>query len=270
MSPTWEGAPPPSLGPRGVGGWVRVAAKGAVLGTVVFGGLAVLLLLRLVEAPLHGPHRPWTPQITKAVCRMALAIIGLRTRIEGRPHRGPGAFVANHASWLDIFVLNATATLYFVAKAEVAGWPGIGWLARATGTVFIDRNRRDAARHRDLLGERVAAGHRLCFFPEGTSTDGQRVLPFKPTLFAAALHDGRPEGYRIQPVSLVYTAPEGEDARFYGWWGEMGFGEHLLTLLAAPRHGSVRVAFHAALPVSDHPDRKSLARAAETAVRSAL
>jgi lyso-ornithine lipid O-acyltransferase len=93
-----------------------------------------------------------------------------------------GALVANHASWLDIFTLNACDRIYFVSKSEVAGWPGIGWLARATGTVFINRQGREAQMQKLLFEARLRAGHRLLFFPEGTSTDGQRVLDFKSTL----------------------------------------------------------------------------------------
>jgi len=270
MSPTWEGEPPPDTGAMGAGGWVRVILKGLAVGTLVFGGLAVLLLLRLAERPLFGARRPWTPHVTVAVCRGALGLIGLGHRVEGTRHAGPGVFVANHASWLDIFVLNATGPLYFVAKSEVAGWPGIGWLARATGTVFIRRDPRDAARQRALFLTRLRALHPLLFFPEGTSTDGLRVLPFKPTLFAALFDPECPKGLTVQPISVVYSAPEGADARTYGWWGDMAFGAHLLTTLAAPRQGAVRVTFHPPLQVADFADRKALARAAEARVRSAF
>ena len=173
--------------------------------------------------------------------------------------------VANHSSWLDIFALNAAARVFFVATAEVACWPGIGWLARATGTVFVRRVRGDAARQRTELAARLAAGHALLFFPEGTSTDGRRVLPFKPTLFAAIHEKG---AGKVQPVTVVYTAPPGEDAAYYGWWGDMEFGTHLLALLAGPRGGTVEMTFHAPLDVADYPNRKVLAKAAEHAVRS--
>jgi len=267
MTPTWHGDPPPEPRPKGPDGWVRVVVKGTATLLIIGGGLIVLLLVRLPERLRHGARRPWTPAITQAVCRAAVAIIGLRLVVEGPRHSGPGALVANHSSWLDIFVLNATRPLFFVAKSEVAGWPGIGPLARAAGTVFIRRDRADAARQRDILRERIARGDRLLFFPEGTSTDGRRVLDFKPTLFAAFCDDGMPEGFAVQPVSVVYSAPGGEDERFYGWWGDMAFGPHLLAVLAAPRQGRVRVVFHHPLPVRAHPDRKALARAAEAAVR---
>src|SRR6056297_990424 len=126
------------------GSRLRALARGAVLGGVTFGGLALLLLVRLVERPLFGVRRPVTPWITRFVCRSTFRILGMGYRVEGAPMRGPGAVVANHSSWLDIFALNACQDIYFVAKHEVRAWPGIGWLARATGTVFIARDRRAA------------------------------------------------------------------------------------------------------------------------------
>jgi lyso-ornithine lipid O-acyltransferase len=269
--PTWTspegGAPPVRIG---AAGWLRLVLRTPVLGLVVFGGLAVLLVLRLIERPLFGLSRPVTPWITVGVCRAAFVILGIRLAWTGQPLRGRGAIVANHVSWLDIFALNAPAPLYFVAKSEVGGWPGIGWLARATGTVFIRRDPREAQAQRLLFEARLRAGHRLCFFPEGTSTDGRRVLPFKPTLFAAFYAHGLAEILQVQPVTLHYVAPRGQDPRFYGWWGDMGFGAHLLRVLSAGAQGSVHVVFHPPVPVADLPGRKELARHCEAAIRADL
>ena len=201
---TWgagTGDPSLRLGPRD---WFRIARRGLPLVTVVLGGLGLHLALRLIERPLFGPARPMTPRIAMGVSRAAIALIGMDYRVTGRPMEGQGAVVANHVSWLDIFALNACQQVYFVAKEEVAGWPLVGWLARATGTVFIRRDRRDAAHQKALLEDRLRAGHRLLFFPEGTSTDGLRVLDFKPTLFAAFFAEGLGTALRIQPVSVVY------------------------------------------------------------------
>ncbi|MDH3263532.1 MAG: 1-acyl-sn-glycerol-3-phosphate acyltransferase [Paracoccaceae bacterium] len=265
-----EAPPPPPAAPIPPAGWLRVVLRGAALGGVTFGCLGLLVLVRLVERPLFGLRRPVTPHITRFVCRAAFAILGIRHSVRGRPMRQHGAIVANHASWLDIFTLNACDLVYFVAKSEVRGWAGIGWLARATGTVFINRDGREAAAQKALFEARLDAGHRLLFFPEGTSTDGLRVLPFKTTLFAAFFTPHLSETCAIQPVTVIYTAPEGEDRAFYGWWGEMSFAGHFLKLLATRRHGSAEVVFHEPLPVADFADRKALARAAEAAVRSAL
>ncbi|WP_415182657.1 lysophospholipid acyltransferase family protein [Phaeovulum sp.] len=267
---TWrdgEPAPGPRPGPLGVG--LGVLRGGALL-CVTYGGLLALLALRLVERPVHGDNRPWTPHITQAVCRTSFRIMGIGYHIIGQPIDNIGAVVANHGSWLDIFALNACQRVYFVSKAEVADWPVIGWLARATGTVFIRRNRNDAKAQQALLGTRIRAGHRLLFFPEGTSTDGLRVQPFKSTLFAPFYDQGVAQDFRIQPITVIYRAPEGADARFYGWWGDMAFGSHFMKVLVTPRQGSVEVVFHAPVLVRDFLSRKDLTAYCEAQVRAAL
>ena len=263
---TWQSdAPPPALPPLGLRDLLRALRRGLPLAFVTFGCLGLLLALRLVERPLHGPVRPWTPHVTRFVCRSAFRLMSISHRVRGQPV-ATGAVVANHASWLDIFALNAVQLVYFVAKAEVAGWPGIGWLARATGTVFIRRERREAAAQAEMLGRRLRAGHQLLLFPEGTSTDGQRVLAFRPTLFAAFGKAGAE--LTVQPVTVCYHAPPGTDPRFYGWWGDMGFGPHLLRVLAQKRQGGVTLTYHPPIRAAEHPDRKSLAAACEAAVRA--
>jgi 1-acyl-sn-glycerol-3-phosphate acyltransferase len=252
----------------GLAGWIRVALRGSVLGVLTYGCLLLLLLVRLVERPLCGHWRPVTPWITQFVCRSAFVILGMGFHVRGTPMRHKGAVVANHVSWLDVFTLNAAQRIYFVSKSEVAGWPGIGWLARATGTVFIARKGREAKAQQALFEERLRANHRILFFPEGTSTDGLRVLPFKSTLFAAFFTHGLQHELHIQPVTVIYTAPVGQDARFYGWWGNMEFGPHLLYTLAANRQGRVDVIFHDPVPVDRFADRKDLAAHCEAAVRS--
>ncbi|MEP2532494.1 lysophospholipid acyltransferase family protein [Shimia sp.] len=250
-------------------GWARVATRGLVLSGLVFGGLVVLLLVRLIERPLFGLHRPWTPFITQFVCRNAFRIMGMKFQASGALMKERGAVVANHSSWLDIFALNARKRIYFVSKAEVAKWPGIGWLAKATGTVFINRDPKEARAQKEVFEERLLAGHKLLFFPEGTSTDALRVLPFKPTLFAALFSPALRDVMHVQPVTVMYDAPAGQDQRYYGWWGDMDFGPHLLHVLAAPRQGGVELIYHAPVAVRDFENRKTLATYCETAVRAA-
>lgn len=264
----WKSAELPPFRP-GALGWLRVVLRLAPFGVVVYGGLLILLLARAVEAPVYGMSRPFTPFITQLVCRMSLRIIGLKLVRKGRPMRRRGALVANHASWIDIFGLNACDRVFFVSKSEVAKWPGIGWLARATGTVFIARNPAEAKVQQAVFEARLRAGHRLLFFPEGTSTDTRRVLPFKPTLFAAFYSHGLNEVMHIQPVTLRYIAPEGADLRLYGWWGDMDFGRHLIRILAQPRQGRIEVLYFSPVAVNDFPDRKALAAHCEAVVRAA-
>jgi lyso-ornithine lipid O-acyltransferase len=270
MTPTWDSETEPDSFRIDAMGGVRVALRGAALAILVFGGLFVLLLLRLVERPLFGLRRPVTPFITQFVCRNAFRILGMTYTTSGELMTEHGAVVANHSSWLDIFALNARKRVYFVSKSEVANWPGIGWLARATGTVFIERNPAHARDQARLIRERLMAGHKLLFFPEGTSTDGLRVLPFKTTLFAAFFTEELKDAMRIQPVSVIYRAPSGQPARFYGWWGDMEFAGHLLKTLAVPRNGAVELIYHPAARVSDFANRKTLAAHCETLVRLGL
>ena len=267
MSQTWQSDRPPAYPTAKLIDWPRIVIRAAALIVLVFGGLALMLLLRLIERPLFGMSRPVTPYITQYVCKGALRIMGLRLLVRGAPMPGRGAVVANHTSWLDIFVLNAAKRIYFVSKSEVASWPGIGWLARATGTVFIERTPARAQEQTQVFQDRLLAGHKLLFFPEGTSTDGLQVLPFKTTLFQSFLTSELKDVVSVQPVSVVYHAPKNAEPRFYGWWGDTSFGAHLLVTLAPSRQGCVEVVYHPPLRVADYPNRKALALACEHQVR---
>ncbi len=268
MSPTWDDSErPDAQDDIPALGWGLAALRGVALATLVFGALALLLLVRLFERPIFGLHRPITPFITQFVCRNAFRILGIRFQTSGDLMRAPGAVVANHSSWLDIFALNARKRIYFVSKAEVAGWPGIGWLARATGTVFIERDPRRAREQTALFESRLLAGHKLLFFPEGTSSDGMRILPFKTTLFASFFTQKLRDVTHIQPVTVIYHAPIGKPARFYGWWGDMALAPHLLKILATRRQGGVEIVYHAPVKVSDFENRKVLALHCEAMVR---
>jgi lyso-ornithine lipid O-acyltransferase len=265
---TWHSDPPPAV-PVTALGWLRFGLRAGVLGIVTYGGLVLLLVIRCVEWPLFGMGRPMSPRVTQMVCRMAMTIMGISLTVRGAPMHQRGAMVANHASWLDIFALNACAPMYFVAKSEVSGWAGIGWLARATGTVFIARKGTEAKRQQQVFEDRLRAGHRLTFFPEGTSTDSRRVLPFKSTLFAAFYSHGLEAAMHIQPVTVVYRAPKGADPRFYGWWGGMTFVGHLVEVLSARRQGGVEVIFHPDVPVDAFANRKELANYCERVIATA-
>ncbi|MGR3453018.1 lysophospholipid acyltransferase family protein [Pseudooceanicola sp.] len=263
-----EGYPDPAR--PGIMGWLRLVLRVIPLVILNFGGLIVLFLLRLVERPVYGVHRPLTSRLVQGVCILSLHLVGLRLRVHGRPMREGGAVVANHSSWLDIFVLNAAKRIYFVSKDEVAGWPGIGWLARATGTVFIRRDRREAKAQTAVFRERMGAGHKLLFFPEGTSTDGMRVLRFKSTLFDAFFAEDLKAHLHVQPVSVIYHAPPGAEPRFYGWFGGMGFGEHVIRVLSHGRRGQVEVHWHPPIAAAELANRKAMAAAAEAAVRGGM
>ena len=248
--------------------WALALVRLVLLSVVIYGLMVVLALVRLLETPFHS--RRVSPLVVQLACKISLKVLGFSVKLTGRPMRHKGAVVANHASWLDIFSLNAAARVFFVSKAEVSSWPAIGLIARATGTIFIERRASHAKKHQNQFEERLLAGDRLLFFPEGTSTDSRRVLNFKSTLFAALFTPELAEKLWVQPVSLIYHAPKGQDCRFYGWWGDMEFAAHFFSTLGAKRTGSIEVVFHPEVRVADFSDRKALAQYCEKVVRDGL
>lgn len=268
MSYTWDdAAPKPDL---------RVSAAGKVLATARISLLILWLLLllpptvlaRLIDPLLAGRNRPLTHRLIQAFFAGAMAVLGIPVRREGVPMQGAGVVVANHTSWLDIFAIHARDRVYFVAKDDVAGWPLVGPLTRLGGTVYIRRSRRGSAGQIAELRDRVLTGQKLVIFPEGTSSDGQRVLPFKPTLFAAFADPALRDITRVQALSVVHKAPADADPRFYGWWGEMDLGPHLFKVASRLRQGEIRLIYHAPVAVADFADRKALAAHCEGLVRA--
>jgi 1-acyl-sn-glycerol-3-phosphate acyltransferase len=231
------------------------------------------LLLRVsTSAARRFPH--W---YHGKVCR----ILGVRIHIEGAVTPGtPTLLVSNHTSWLDIPVLSAVAPVSFIAKSEVGRWPFVSALARLQRTVFVDRTKRvsigDTATE---MTRRLAEGDALVLFAEGTSTDGNRVLPFKSSLFAAAkpagpLASGKEPPVVVQTVSIVYSRLHGiplgrADRPLVGWYGDMDMQSHAWELLqAGPLDVIVRIGPPIAL--ADFANRKELADRTEMAVRESL
>lgn len=264
--PDWANPPPPPPRP-GWCGWFRILRRGMPVIAVLASGVPILILLRVAERLFTGHRRPVTGPFVQAICRIVLWLLGLGWKRIGIPVRGPGAVVANHSSWLDIFTLNAAMPVFFVSKSEVSGWPGINILTYVTNTHFVTRDPRLASEQATELAARAQAGHRLLLFPEGTSSDGQRVLPFKPTLFQGFLSPDLPENFVIQPVTAIYHAPAGADPRFYGWWGNMNLGPHILAVLATPLQGQVEIILHDPVPIAGQ-NRKSLSYITEAKIRS--
>jgi 1-acyl-sn-glycerol-3-phosphate acyltransferase len=166
--------------------------------------------------------------------------------------------------------LQRAAAPFLVSKAEVRSWPLIGHIGRATGTMFIDRRPAEAKRQEAELLVRLARGDRMALFPEGTSTDGLRVLSFKSSLFGVFFAPEIRQAVAVQPVTIVYRPRPDLPAAFYGWWGEMDFASHLRDVMARSTGGVVELTFHAPLPLADFTGRKALAEAAEAAVRAGL
>jgi 1-acyl-sn-glycerol-3-phosphate acyltransferase len=206
--------------------------------------------------------------------RHVAALFGIHIRIVGKPVTGEGVLmVGNHTSWADIIIFSAAAPLSFVSKAEVARWPLFGTLARLQRTVFVERARRSTTgESRDVIRERLQDGDTLLLFPEGTSHDGNTVLPFKSALLGAAeatLAGGR--HVKVQPVSVAFTGMHGmpmgrENRPSFAWYGDMDMVPHLwAALLAGPL--DVVVHFHEPLSL-DSMDRKALAARAREIVQT--
>ncbi|WP_374652127.1 lysophospholipid acyltransferase family protein [Dongia sp.] len=197
--------------------------------------------------------------------RLTCRIIGLDVEVRGTMSRkAPTLFVSNHTSYFDIPVLGSLVEGSFVAKTEVGSWPVFGWLSKMQRTVFVDRRRHTTHRQRDELQRRLDAGDNLILFPEGTSNDGNAVLPFRSALLSVAEREARGETLTVQPVSVTYTKlnslPMGYRNRAYlAWYGDMTLGRHLWQFA---RLGPARVVveFHDPISIADFRSRKELTR----------
>jgi lyso-ornithine lipid O-acyltransferase len=198
-------------------------------------------------------------------------LLGLRVRVIGTAanttNARPVVFISNHSSWLDVPVLGGNLDACFVSKNEVGRWPLVGTIARLGRTVFISRQRHATGRERDLMRERLAAGDNLVLFPEGTTSDGSRVMPFRTAFFAVAEGEDPP---LIQPVSVVYDRlgglPTGRASRpVFAWYGDMDMASHFWRF-AQHRGLRVSVLLHPAVDPARFASRKALSHAVWQAV----
>ena len=208
----------------------------------------------------------------RQVCR----IVGVRINVDGDLARQNGVLVvSNHVSWLDITVLSAVALVSFVAKQEVSTWPFVKWLAKLQRSVFVDRERRTqtGTKANEIL-DRLEAGDHVVFFAEGTSSDGNGVLPFRSALFAAVKPPGNDKtdsDVSVQTLALAYTKayglPLGRRGRpQVAWYGDMDMASHAWRLLGlGPLEANIRIG--PPVPLDDFADRKALARYTEDKIR---
>jgi len=259
----------------------RPARRGRAVATAkLIGFLALTLPLMPVQAVLLRTSPAGARRFPHWYHRRVCRILGIRINVEGPLASGvPVLLLANHTSWLDIPVISAAVPVSFVAKKEVSSWPFVSWLARLQQTVFVDRKRRISVG--DTAGEifeRLEKGDAIVLFAEGTSSDGNRVLPFKTSLVAAAKPSraaatagAAASSAVVQTLAIVYTHLHGvplgrADRPLVGWYGDMEMAGHAWTLLGA---GPIDVTVRLGPPVdlASFPDRKALARHSESHVR---
>lgn len=199
--------------------------------TVCYVGWAVGALLTL---PFRRAARRWNSATIRTWTRGLMAIFGIHARVEGPVPPRPFFLVANHLSYLDILVLGSTLGATFISKHDIARWPVLGHLARITGTIFVNRERRrDAVR---VLGEIDRAwneGAGIVLFPEGTSSRGDRIYPLKSALLEWAVRQEQPVHAVVLRYATIDPAHPAEDA--VCWWGDVPFGGHAARLLTIRR-----------------------------------
>lgn len=252
--------------------WIRVALYGILL-------LVVSLLLvpvQLVCLRFDLKPRRYLPRLWH---RVACRLLGIHVRVHGElDRRRPLLLSANHVSWKDMLVLSSIADVVFVAKSDVRGWPVFGLLARLQASIFIEREQKRAAGHQvNEIGRRVADGEVVVLFPEGTTSDGNRLLEIKTSLFGAAASavPQSPTGVvHVQPVAICYTGIHGMPMGRYhrpiaAWPGDIGLLPHLLGVL---KEGAldVEVDFGEAVDYDRRSNRKEVSRVVEQRIRGML
>lgn len=253
---------------------------GAILKLFFFAllSLVIVALQLLVLVLSKGPAAYYLPQLWhRGVC----AIFGITIQIQGRPYTDSQTlYMANHISYLDIPVIGSVIRASFVAKKDVESWPVFGFLSTLQQTQFLDRQRTAIARETAQLASRVTKGHSMIIFAEGTSTDGQSVLPFKSSLFSLALGrtgEGKDGNLFIQPLTVRVDLvngkrPESQDERdIYSWHRDMTteLPDHLWRF-ALNKGAKITLIFHPAFAAAGYDDRKILAQICHETVARGL
>ena len=248
---------------------MTVALRALALGLALLGFFAIGVPVQQLASA-----RGWrlAGRIPVFFSRTLCRLLRISVHTHGRVSAGGGSLVvANHVSWTDILVLGISAPMSFLAKSEVAGWPLLGAFARAQATVFVDRQHKSCIPQVNAgIADAIRQGRSVVLFPEATTSDGTRIKPFFSSHFAAAI-DAQ---VTIQPVAILYARRDGLPLGRAGraalaWYGDMALLPHVLALL---RGGLVDCYVIFADPIAGARtlDRKSLARAAEMAIREAL
>jgi 1-acyl-sn-glycerol-3-phosphate acyltransferase len=233
----------------------RAAARAVVAVLITVPSYVAALAGGLLLAPWPKARSRWQGHVFRSWSHALCLAFGVRVRTQGPAPRPPFVLVSNHVSWVDILALGTRLPCVFVAKAEIDSWPVFGALCRAVNTIFIDRKaKRELHRVLERIETTLAAHQGVVIFPEGTSSAGHEVLPFRSPLLELPAKLGRP----VHWAAISYRAPAGAPPVHLSvtWWADMPFGPHLWQLLKL-RSVEARVTFGSE-PVASH-DRKQLA-----------
>jgi 1-acyl-sn-glycerol-3-phosphate acyltransferase len=233
---------------------------------VALGFALALSIVRFWILRLRGPltlerRAQWVSQTSRGI----LSIVGIRLSAEGTPPTH-GLVVANHLSYLDILIISAVMPCFFVAKVEIGGWPFFGKAARLGGTIFLDRSSLDSANSvARQMSERLQEPIPLLLFPEGTSTDGSKVLRFHSRLIDPATTAGA----QITAAAMRYAIEDGTPERELCWYGDESFATHLMKVLGVAGF-SARVRFGEPHIYTDRRTAADATHAEVTAMRAQL
>lgn len=232
-------------------------------------------LLISVQWLLGKLHLPGWGMIAAGYYRVLCRLLRISVRVDGaRARQRAVLYVSNHVSWADILVIGSVMPVAFVAKRQVADWPLVGVTAKLQRTVFVDRERRQQAGEavKEIV-QRLASGTSVVLFAEGTSSDGNRVLPFRSALIGAVKEAATQAGehFAIQPMSICYVGshgiPMGRQHRpLAAWYGDLDFMPHIKAFIARGAVDAV-VSYGEPLEIDNAIDRKALTRRLEGAVR---
>ena len=266
----------------------RLASIRASLATALITVVALILIpVQYLSVTLSLPTKRWIPVLFH---RIVCGALGVRVTVNGSCVQGGAVLItANHCSWLDISVLSRVQPLSFIAKSEVASWPIFGLFAKLQRSIFVNRSKRtetgDVARE---IAKRLKGGDAMVLFAEGTSSDGNRVLPFRTALIGAAkaamvadMRDARNKGIEpqeqsvwIQPLSVAYNGLQGipmgrQQRHLAAWYGDMELVPHLWTIM---KEGAIDVTltFGEPIPFGADANRKQVAIKAEETVRATM
>ncbi|AWW75216.1 1-acyl-sn-glycerol-3-phosphate acyltransferase [Erythrobacter sp. KY5] len=237
-------------------GWLRIVMRSLMLFALILVMVPLHYLFRTVA--YGSPFPMW-------FLRFAARISGAKVKIQGTHLKRDVFYIANHISWIDILSLSGACGTAFVAKAELAKAPLVGWLANMNRTVYVKREHRmGVAAQINALKEALADNWSVTVFPEGTTTDGQSLLPFKTSMLSVL--EPPPPGVLVQPVLLDY----GPVAEWIGWIGEEGGLNNAKRVLARKGTFDMRIVFLEPFSPADFVGRKAISVEARRRIEEAL